>query len=189
MGGNMKKSKILDLIKSASVNTNIINAYFSYDPAYYNLIPLTSNSKLFLAIKEDDFIFNGYSIYRFKDLDKVRVKNDMCDKILKDEGLTSNIIIPSIDINSWESVFESLMLMKKNIIIEKQASDDQGFEYVLGRVYTIHRKFAYVWKFDANGVWNERPTKVPYSKIRNITFGSRYVDTFSKYLGKPPLID
>lgn len=183
----MKKSTILELLKSASANTNTINAYFSYDPAYYNLIPLTSNSKLFLAIKEDDFIFNGYSIYRLKDLDKVKVKNDMCDKILKEEGLTSNVHIPSIDITNWESVFESLALMKKNIIIERQASDDQGFEYVLGRIYAIHRKSAFIWNFDSNGVWNERPIQVPYSEIRNITFGSRYVDTFSKYIGEPPL--
>jgi len=183
----MKKSKIKELLIRAEENINVINAYFHFDPAYYNLIPLTSNDKLFLTINEDDFIFDGYSVYRLKDLTKVKVKNDKYDKILKEEGLTSNIVAPSIDISSWKSVFESLNKMGKNIIVEKQTIDDRDSEFVIGRIYEIHKNFAYILHFDANGVWNDSPTKVPYSEITNITFGSRYVDTFSKYIGEPPL--
>jgi len=185
----MRKSEIKDLVKSATENINIINAYFCFDTAYYNLIPLTSNDKLFLSINEDDFIFDGYSIYRFKDLLKVKIKNDMCVKVLKDEGLLSNIFIPSIDIGNWKSVLEGLNDLNKNIIIEKRSLDDEDSEFVIGRIDKIYKTFAYFWQFDANGVWQDSPIKVPYSAITNIKFGSRYVDIFSKYISEPPLKD
>ncbi|MDP4145813.1 MAG: hypothetical protein Q8936_15215 [Bacillota bacterium] len=185
----MKRGEIKELVKSASENINVINAYFCYASVYYNLIPLTINDKLFLAINEYDFIFDGFSIYRFKDLIKVKIKNDMCDKILKYEGLTTDIAVPNVDITDWKSVFESLKKMKRNIIVEKKSIDDEDSEFVIGRIEKIYKNFAYIWNFDADGIWNDSPIKVPYSQITNITFGSRYVDTFSKYLDEPPFND
>jgi hypothetical protein len=182
----MKKSEIKELVKEAAENIKIINAYFRYDLAYYNLIPLSLNDKLFFVVNEDDFIFDGFSIYRFKDLKKVKIKNDMCDIILKKEGLTSNIVVPNIDISSWKSVFESLKKMKRNIIVEKQTIDGKDSEFVIGRIEKIYKNFAYVWNFDSDGIWDDSPIKVPYSEITNIIFGSRYVDTFSKYISEPP---
>ncbi|WBW95971.1 hypothetical protein [Oceanirhabdus sp. W0125-5] len=185
----MKKSEIKGLVKSSMENINVINAYFRFDTSYVNLIPLSLNDKLFLVINEYDFIFNGYSIYRFKDLIKVKTKNDMCDKILKSEGLTSNIIVPDIDISCWKSVFESIKKMNRNIIVEKQTIDGEDSEFIIGRIEKIYKNFAYVWHFDADGIWGESPLKIPYSQITNITFGSRYVDTFSKYIDEPPFIE
>jgi hypothetical protein len=182
----VNKSDIKVLVKTATDNINIINAYFRFDTGYYNLIPVASNDKLFLAINEDDFIFDGYSVYRFKDLMKVKMRNDLCDKILIEEGLTSNIFIPSIDISSWKSVFESLIELNRNIIVERRALDDADSEFVIGRIDSIYKNFAYVWNFDADGVWEDSPIRVPYSQITNIKFGSRYVETFSKYVGQPP---
>lgn len=185
----MKKSQIRELVKSAAENINVINAYFRFDTVYYNLIPLTINDKLFLVINEDDFIFDGYSVFRFKDLTKAKIKNDMCDKILKSEGLTTNVAVPNIDISDWKSVFESLKKMKRNIIVEKQTIDRNDSEFVIGRIEKIYKNFAYVWHFDADGIWDDSPIRVPYTQITNITFGSRYVDTFSKYLDEPPFND
>lgn len=185
-GEGMKKNEMKELVKNASSDFKLINAYFCYDANYYNLIPLTLNDKLFLAIKENDFIFDGYSIFRFKDLTKVKIKNDLCDNILIEEGLTSRIVIPSIDICNWKSVFENLKQMNVNIIIEKRATDENDYEFVIGRIDKIYKDFAYVWHFDADGVWQSHPIRIPFPEITNVTFGSRYVDTFSKYVGEPP---
>lgn len=58
----MTKSEMKEIIKTATENVQVVNAYFRFNENYYNLIPLTSNDKLFLSINEDDFIFDGYSI-------------------------------------------------------------------------------------------------------------------------------
>lgn len=182
----MKKSELKELVRNAAENTNVINAYFRFGAYYYNLIPLIMSDKLFLVINEDDFIFDGYSVFRFKDLTKTKIKNDMCDEILKKEGLISSIVIPDIDISSWKCVFESLKKMKRNIIVEKQTLDGVDSEFVIGRIEKIYKDFAYVWHFDADGVWGDSPIRVPYSQITNVTFGSRYIDIFSKYIDEPP---
>lgn len=182
----MRKSKIMEVVRSAAENVQIINTYFRFDKIYYNLIPLTFSDKLLLVINEDDFIFDGYSIFRCKDLIKVKIKNDKCDEILKNEGLTTNITIPNIDIDSWTTVFQSLREINRNIIIEKRTIDDEDAEFVIGRIEKVYKNFAYVWNFDADGIWDDSPRKIPYSEITNIIFGSRYVDIFSKYIDEPP---
>lgn len=39
---------------------------------------------------------------------------------------------------------------------------------------------------DADGVWIDELFEMPFSQITSITFGSRYVEVFSKYL--PPIM-
>jgi len=36
--------------------------------------------------------------------------------------------------------------------------------------------------FDADGIWSEEPVKIGYNIVTSITFNSRYVDVFSKYV-------
>lgn len=46
-------------INEAIENVKVVNAFFRFDKSYYfNIISLTSNDKLFLAINENDFIFD-----------------------------------------------------------------------------------------------------------------------------------
>ena len=55
----MTKAQMKELISECIQQKKICNAYFRYDPFYWNLIPLTANDKLFLSVKEDDFLING----------------------------------------------------------------------------------------------------------------------------------
>jgi len=57
-------------------------------------------------------------------------------------------------------------------------------EFVIGRIENIYKKFAYVHHFDADGIWQEAPYRIPYSEITNITFKNRYVTVFSKYVSE-----
>lgn len=182
----MTKRKIKSRIKEAAEKFKIANVYTKFDAFSYSLIPLNSNEKLFLSIHEDDFIFDGYEIYRIKDIKKVNIKNNMCDEILEREGLKSDNIIPNIDITNWRTVFESLKLEGHNIIVEAQRKDENDSEFFIGRIGEIHNRFVYFQHFDANGIWDESFTKIPYSRVTNITFASRYVTIFSKYLSEPP---
>ncbi|HEX2938347.1 MAG TPA: hypothetical protein VHO66_05445 [Ruminiclostridium sp.] len=74
----------------------------------------------------------------------------------------------------------------KNIIVEKESLDKNECEFIIGRVEKVYKKFVYVRHFDADGIWQDEPYKVPYTEITSVTFASRYVDVFSKYLNKLP---
>jgi hypothetical protein len=178
----MTKGEIKEVINGCIQQKKICNVYFRYDHCYWNLIPLKANDKLFLSVKEDDFILNGYTIRRFKDMNKVKAKDDMCDRILAHEGITDTIETPDIDIDDWKAVFESLKLLGKNIIVEKESLDEREWEFAIGRIEKIYNRFAYVRHFDADGIWQEEPFQIPYSEITSITWMSRYVDIFSKYV-------
>ena len=184
----MTKTKLKELIKIATEGVKIVNAYFRYDATYNNLIPLIFNDTLFLSVNEDDFILNGYSIFRFKDLKKVKIKNDLCDTILENEGLKANITVPEVNICNWKSAFESLKILNKNIIVEMQDINYEDSEFYIGRIEKVYKSFFYLRHFDADGVWDEQPSKIMYSEITNVIFNSRYVDVYSKYIGEPPSI-
>ena len=152
---------------------------------YYNLIPLICGERLFLSANEDDFILDGHTVRRFKDIRKVQAKDDKCDEILRSEGIV--VSTPEVEIDNWRTVFQSLKKTGKNIIIEKEDLDYDNTEYVIGKIADIHKKFAYVYHFDADGIWEEKPYRIPFDEITSVTFGSRYVEIFSKYIDEPTM--
>jgi hypothetical protein len=182
----MTKTQMKGIIRECILQKRICNVYFRYDKKYWNFIPVKEKEQLFLSVQEDDFILDGYTVRRFKDMKKVKVKDDMCDRILKIEGITDSIEVPVIEIENWKTVFESLKSMGKNIIVEKESLNDDESEFVIGRIEKICSRFAYVRYFDADGIWQDEPYQIPYSEITSITFSSRYVDMFSKYIGDYP---
>ena len=183
----MKKSKIKSIINGSIEQRNLCRMYFRYDAYYWYFFPLISSDKLFLGAKEDDFIVDGYSIRRYADVTKVQIREDKCIEILKVEGISSGIQIPNIDISTWETVFSSLQKKNKNIIVEKENIKSDETEFVIGRINKAYKKFVYIYHFDADGIWQEEPYRVPYTAITSVSFGTRYVETFSKYLKELPI--
>ncbi|PKM95581.1 MAG: hypothetical protein CVU84_01920 [Firmicutes bacterium HGW-Firmicutes-1] len=182
----MKKSEIKEIINRSIDQKNLCRIFFRYDLHYWYYFPLISNDKLLFGAKEDDFIIDGYSIRRFVDVTKVQIKEDKCVEILQREGIVDSIKTPNIDISDWETTFLSLKIMNKNIIVEKESLNDDEWEFVIGRIDRVYKKFVYVYHFDADGIWQEEPYRIPYTEITSVSFGTRYVETFSKYLNELP---
>lgn len=182
----MTRNQIFKIIKKSTKELKICNVFLQYDHNYWNLIPLKCSNMLFLSAQEDDFILNGYTIRRVEDVTNVRIKNDKCNKILEFEGIKDKLEIPSIRIDDWKIAFEDLILLEKNIIVETESLDEDERDYVIGRIEKVFKQFVYVRHFDADGIWHDEPYKIPYSKITSVTFLSRYVTIFSKYLDELP---
>lgn len=178
----MKKSEIKAVISHGVNQRNLCRIFFRYDINYRYYFPLISNDKLFLGAEEDDFLIDGYSIRRYVDVTKVQIKEDKCLEILQKEKIIDNIQTPNVDISNWETVFSSLKKMNKNIIVEKESLKDNECEFVIGRIDKVYKKFTYVYHFDADGIWQEEPYRIPYTAITSVSFGTRYVEIFSKYL-------
>lgn len=160
--------------------------FFRYEREYRYFIPLMMSETLFLGTEEDDFLLDGYSVRRFRDVKKAESREDMCNEILKREGILDGIEIPDVNLFSWETVFRSLQKRGKNIIVEKESMDERKCDFVIGRIETVFENYAYVRHFDADGAWESEPCRIPYSGITSVTFESRYVTIFSKYLGALP---
>lgn len=180
----MLKSKIKQMFNDAIQPKQLCRVYMRYDPNYYYYYPLKASDKLFLGIEEDDFMLDGYQIRRFCDVVKLEYKNDMCCQINVNEGLVDSIAVPDVDVTDWKSVFLSLQKIGKNIIIEHEEPDVDENLFAIGRIDKVLNNKLYFTDFDADGVWDEDGLVIPYSSITSVTFNSRYVNVFSKYVNK-----
>ena len=182
----MTKKKVVKLLSEAACDLKIVNVYMIYNDGYYNLIPLKLSDKLFLAFNEDDFIFDGFRIFRFKDVKKVRIKNDKCDAIVRSEGLLNDIHIPDINLENWQAVFECLKKIGKNIIVKYETKEGKDDNLTIGKIDCIHKNCLFMYHFDADGVWEHEPYRIPFTEVTSVTLESRYVNIFTKYLSQAP---
>lgn len=182
----MTKLKIKEMINICLKEKHLCRIFFRYDENYRYYIPLIMGRKMFLGIEEDDFILDGYAIRKFQDITKAQIKDDICEKILIAEGIIDSITTPEVNLSTWETIFKSLQKRGKNVIIEHESLDEDKYKFEIGRIEKVYRKFVYIRHFDADGIWQPESHKIPYSEITTVTFASRYVETFSKYLGELP---
>ena len=178
----MKKIEIIELINTAVKSKEMCSIFFKYNYHYSYHFPLKTSEKLFLSANEDDFIINGFSVRRFCDIKKVEIKDDKCVEIIKCEGVLDNIKMPEINITDWYNTFLSLSKLNIYIIVEKESQDDDECEFAIGKIVKVLKTKVIFKDFDADGVWQEDYYEIPYSQITSVTFASRYVDVFSKYV-------
>ena len=181
----MKKLEIKKLISLAIEPKNMCRVFFKYNHYYTYHFPIAVSDKLFYSANEDDFILNGFTIRRFSDIKKVELKDDKCMEIIKAEGIVDNLKAPDIDITDWHSVFSSLAKINNNIIVEHNSLDQSEWAFCIGKIVKVLKNKVLFKHFDTDGVWQDDYYEIPFSKITSITFGSRYVDVFSKYVSNP----
>lgn len=182
----MTKKTVRALMNEAASHSKVANVHMMYNENYYNLIPLRASNRLFLAINEDDFIFDGFRISRFRDVSALQIKNDKCDEIIQCEGLFDSLQIPKINLENWETVFDSLTAMEQNIIVECETAEGNNDTFTIGKIARVYKRCLYMYHFDADGIWAGEPCRIPYSEVTSVTFGSRYIDIFTKYIADAP---
>ncbi len=178
----MRKCDIKELIKKAINPRKICRVYMKYDAYYRYCFPVLVSDKLFLGANEDDFILDGFTIRRFKDVVKAEIKDDKCLEIAIAEGIADKIDVPDINLSDWYNVFVSLQTMNKNIIVQKESIDDEEWLFAIGRINKVTKTKVYFQHFDADGIWEDEPWEIPFTEITSVSFGTRYVETFSKYV-------
>jgi len=183
----MTKKKIMQLISEAASDLKVANVFMVYNENYYNLIPLKASEKLFLAINEDDFIFDGFRISRFRDVKELRIKDDKCDDIIRSERLLDDFTAPEINVDNWQTVFEDLKELGNNIMIRYETPEGKDDDITLGKIDRVCKNWLYLYVFDADGIWEEEPYRIPYTEVTSVTFESRYINIFTKYISEAPI--
>lgn len=178
----MTKQDKLDLIRCAIETPQLCRCYFTYDDNYYYYYPNTVNEKFLLGQEENDFLLDGYCIRKISQLKKVELKDDKCNEINKQIGLTEQIKMPTVDISDWKSIFDSLMALQCFIIIENEISG----EFAIGIIEKTFKNKLYFKSFDADGIWDDVGLEIPYSQITTVKWATRYADVWQKYLQHNP---
>lgn len=180
----MTKKEIKEIIKNGIAPVNLVRVFMSYDANYRYYLPLKASDKLFMGAAEDDFILDGYCVRRFRDVKKAECKDDKCLEILHREGIIEALACPEVDVTDFYTVFSSLQKLGRNVIVEKGSLDEALWEFTIGKIEKVCKNKVYMRGFDADGIWDEEPTEILFSNVTSVTFGSRYVEVFSKYVPK-----
>ena len=64
----------------------------------------------------------------------------------------------------------------------KESIDDEECIFAIGRISKVTKTKVYFQHFDADGIWEEELWEIPFTEITSVSFGTRYVETFSKYI-------
>lgn len=144
-------------------------------------------SDIFIIFQEtEDFKLLGFSIFPIKSLKKIRYNNydKYYDNIMDWEHQKQNLGIKTkVDLSNWKSIFETLRQKEINVIVECENPDVYAF--TIGPVVKITDRSVHIRYFNAEGIFDKKPTKIKFKNISKVVFGDRYIDIFSKYLREP----
>ena len=183
----MKKFEINAVLDEACKQGLHCRMFLKADPNCYSCFPVRAGEDLFIYMEEQDFRLDGYVCRRVKDIVEISSKVDLTDEILKSEGVINEVKDVDIDVSTWEGILSYLSSHKLNAIFESESRDSGMMDYAIGRIEKKDDRYLYVRAFDADGNWEEKPVRIAFSELCSISWGTRYVDIFAKYLPPCPI--
>ena len=175
----MKKTKIIKRLSDRIVPHRMCRVFMDHDgDCYVNYFPVKVNEKFFLGAMEDDFQLDGFKICPIDRIKKVQPRDGKCLDINICEGVVDQLYTPNVSMTGWKQIFRSLQRMNRYVMVDTENS------LYVGAVVLIKKHSVILKQFDADGVWQDEPVKIRFKDIQSVTFGSRYVDVFSKYVPK-----
>lgn len=160
-------------------------AYHAYDDI---LFPIKLSKQLFLSITERDFQLDGFTVRRLEDVVAAEPIRGTYMKIHKAEGNLERLVAPPINISSWRAVSSCLCSSGEIVIVEHESLTKEECTFAIGRILAVGEQGMRFRSFDGAGHWDDRPMNIPYSQITSVTFGSRYITTYAKYIHPYPEI-
>lgn len=182
----MKKKKIRKRLEKAVKTRQPCRITMEYKEEPFRYIPLKMSDKLLLSAQDSDFQFDGYSIRRMEDIEKVKLEDDFVANITIKEMNVEGMESPDIDISDWETAFTALQKSGKITIVEKENADREDCIFAIGIIEKVGQKGVFLRYFGPDGIWDKKQWKIPYDEITSVTVGSRYAETYARYLPEMP---
>lgn len=174
-----KIEKLQEEKNYVKIKRDVGNKYYALSHGY-----ILGHSFDFVFLKEnDDFLFNGFAIFPISSIIKIRHNNydQFFDAIMEQEGQKKLIEMPyQIDLESWETIFNSIKNTKLNCVVENE--NNKRFFFKIGEIVKVKKRSLKILNFDPAGYLDDELTKIKYKEISAIGFDDNYTNTMSKYL-------
>ncbi len=149
------------------------------DPDRCYGVVVARSKALTLVHVEYDFQFDGYTVFRTKDITRCDSSdtNDYRQSLMKREGLWEVVPrwVKNLSIEGWPDLIADLV--GKVVILEDEVRE--GFH--IGPVLEAQAKHAAIHYFDGCGCLQD-VERIAYSRITSLKFGDRYSSIHAKYL-------
>jgi|SRR5690554_2787391 len=172
---------MLELIKMSKKDKSLIavKAKYNYESLFFYSID--SSEEFYFGVEEFDFRLDGYQIRLIKDFEDLEIVNNFSSQINIKEGLIQQIKPYNVNLQSYQTIFESLESFNNIISIEHEYYDDDYF-FLIGKIIKADETSLWFKDFDINGNWNKEVNIIPYEEITTIRFKSHYINTWEKYI-------
>lgn len=172
-------------LENAMEPRQMVKVTFHYSDIDRYFFPLAVGRDLFLCAEEDDFLLDGFTIRRIRDVEALEPRDGLYTEIMAGEGWLNRLAVPDVEITDWKSVFNSLQKLGRNIIVEEEHLEGDS-QFVIGWIQAVEPDHVLLLPFDADGIWEQEPWEIPYRDITSVSFDTRYINVFSKYLPPRP---
>lgn len=177
--------EIRNILLEATDPRQLVKVTFHYSDMDRYFFPLKVGTDLFLAAEEFDFLLDGFTVRRVRDVEAAAMRDGIYSRIMAAEGWLDRITVPDLDISGWKSVFNSLQQLGRNIIVEEEHLNKES-HFAIGFIRAVEEDYILLQRFDADGIWDDAPIQIFFDAITSVTFDSRYINVFSKYLPPRP---
>jgi hypothetical protein len=145
-----------------------------------------------LAMSEDflllqlgtDFMLHEYAIIKIGDYDSIRHSSyeRTFKRIIKAEGIfaTHYGFDKPLPLTSWNDILKTLKEYDTDVIIKNFRKD--YLDFWIGSIKRVSDKSVSIHNYDPDGVLDSKPSLIQLDTINILTFGSRYLTIFKKYL-------
>lgn len=180
----MKKKKVLRRLRRCLHPPVMCRLDMTCLPYALYTFPLRVTDKFLLAAVEDDFLLDGWCIRRVKQVRHAEVYDNKFLDIERAEGLVDRIAMPPVNLSNWRQIFLSLRSMNRLIIIEHESLRDDECDFYMGRIEDIKKHSVLFRCVNTDATWDDEPIRIAFRDITSVSFGSRYIEVFSKYVPK-----
>lgn len=149
---------------------------------YWNGIPLQVSDELVLVATLDQFRFDGFSIFRWEDVEAIRSGDNerFFERVLRCDGLLERFPHPgSIRLERWPAVLRDIRALSRYAIIECEKLASPTFH--IGELADVKPDAAFVRYVQANGVRDAEPTRIPLRDVTMVRWGEHYLEMYGKY--------
>ena len=181
----VKRRELLARLRQAAADRLLCMLYMKGKAYYVNGWPLLVSDELVIFAHDSDFLLNGYGVSPVDGIDRVIIKADKCMEFSRLEGIVEQLVVPQVDCADWQTLFASLPA-DQLIGVDRVNTPPDEADFAVGRIVRAGKKRLHIKCVDSEGVWQERPWRIRYSDIADVTFGDRYLTVFGKYAGDPP---
>ena len=177
----MKKDILIQQVKQYIENKSYINIILKKNMSdVLYCIPIAISDKLLMVLEFFDFLPNGYTIIKLKDIKKI-LYDDACEYfecIVKKEGACDIIEkVPKISIENWKATLLSLKENDLIIIVDIGKEDCVN----VGKVVKATNQNVSMLCLSPTGIWDETEWKESSGNLTSVRFLNHYTNTYTKY--------
>lgn len=174
----MNREKIEYKLRKAISKAKAVNVCLTGSSDTLSLIPVQLWNGVLLAACDVNFRIDGYMVIPLDKISRAeRNKDAGYNEILRKERIIEGITPPKLDLTSIASVCSRFMQTRECISL----SSSRGF--MVGKITEVKKSSIKFKPFEAPGKW-QKPVKIKFEDIRDITFGDMYTRVYAKYTGK-----